>query len=641
MLEFSETECDQWLKEGKPLKNPKTGRKLKSKRSKIYQALVEQCDKEVVLDLMKKGAAEYQQPASLFTQEPLEVDADEPPELECNLCEAEFTQCGTLVTTNSGITYIEYPPYTLRVYKGMPLSADPVAFFKTRKFPSVNWYGSHSAARHYSTVKWLNFPYDPDPRPELEGHLHEFINKITVRLFRLDDVRNLDFLNTRWQGSKLQEYLQAATGVGLTKREQLELIIKLHQDDGDNEAVVDLKKAFPNLGKVDNRKKNEVRRYSIHEWDQEFSKRLCQLFRQKKSLSLPVIHGYIAAETTDIHGKEFHEELMTCWTPDVFRRIPIGDFGVVQLGAGTSCCMLGSIFSHLLNIQVQDNLYHAGDLLHHSLWTGRTLAEWFENSRRDPNGKYVSGILKENRSLTIIAGYLHDIGKLLHDDQKSFEIQTQVKCHEVYGWEIYLGKRHWYAQQPVGKRKPRRLNMKQVLMKSDDCNLTKKQYSVIAIASAMHYDIGYYMVGSMDCLVEWSPYYKPTRQKKYTETVYVDRLIQLATNDDLPYRFSLEYTPAKEWQQLARICLAVAVADVRGSFKDAYTGDFPWEIIPGFASEEPYPGDKSPYWSEAYDLSVQQNARAWTFVQKVIKKLDQRLKREKQKFYGSRWQPLT
>jgi len=208
----------------------------------------------------------------------------------------------------------------------MPHDSDPVKFFKDKKFPFPSFYADRDTAQWYETHS-----YEPG-----KGKVFEFKTKRDVKLLLFTDENNIKKLAEAFLKSKC-----VASFISRKKNQQQAARRELLFATGFKNICDETNKCYGCLSqegfvkeflkKRPSRKNDEYfksekcktieqmnqHRLSIDLIDDQISRNLCCVM---KELNIDM-DGYIADKTNTAWGTmspNFHEEIMVCFTPDVF-----------------------------------------------------------------------------------------------------------------------------------------------------------------------------------------------------------------------------------------------------------------------------------------------------------------------------------
>ena len=196
---------------------------------------------------------------------------------------------------------------------------------------------------------------------------------------------------------------------------------------------------------------------------------------------------------------------------------------------------LDRLLDHLHLYKLTKASFHAGNLLHHSLWSCRSLAQWF-----DEKGPWVEH-LENYSSIIILGGLLHDIGKAGDHD---FFYATK-HTHPCDGFD-YLWK-----QRPFRLEDGSIFNFKALY---SELSISRKEQRLLAILVAMHWEFGLIMKNL----------HSDTNTSLERECqLYLDKLRNCCAQTG--------FNKGTPTVKLLQACIAVSAADVRGVQPNDYT----------------------------------------------------------------------
>lgn len=132
---------------------------------------------------------------------------------------------------------------------------------------------------------------------------------------------------------------------------------------------------------------------------------------------------------------------------------------------------LHQIFDHLGYYRLVHSKFHQGNLLQHSLWTGRSLAQWF-----DENHFWVKE-LKPLKDLVILGGLLHDIGKA--GDYNFY--YTCKHNHPTAGYRYILNQNSFFL------RSTQVVDFEKLF---EELSISEEEQKMLGVMIAMHLELG-------------------------------------------------------------------------------------------------------------------------------------------------------
>lgn len=132
---------------------------------------------------------------------------------------------------------------------------------------------------------------------------------------------------------------------------------------------------------------------------------------------------------------------------------------------------LHQIINHLGHYRLVHSKFHTGDLLQHSLWTARSLAQWFDED------KFWVEKLEPIRDLVILGGLMHDIGKA--GDYNFYYICK--RNHPMVGYHYILN------QQPFFLRSSETIQFSKLY---DELSIALEEQRMLGVMIAMHLELG-------------------------------------------------------------------------------------------------------------------------------------------------------
>lgn len=179
--------------------------------------------------------------------------------------------------------------------------------------------------------------------------------------------------------------------------------------------------------------------------------------------------------------------------------------------------------------------HHQGTLLQHSQWTADAVHSWIATG--DARTRHIKH--DGNSELAILLALFHDIGKAGDGDKTA-----KKPRHDHTGYEYAMGSRTFFMMSPNSVM----VKVKGLLTYFSKCpGITHDIIVLMGIVSEMHFDFGKLMAGKKTCS-DWVEHF-----------VYVCEYC-----DFVPKKNSIKKT--LKLTQLARIILAVSMADVAGAW---------------------------------------------------------------------------
>lgn len=205
----------------------------------------------------------------------------------------------------------------------------------------------------------------------------------------------------------------------------------------------------------------------------------------------------------------------------------------ISLGCATPCTLrksesLNRLLDHLHLYKLTKSGFHAGNLLQHSLWTCRSLAQWF-----DENGPWVEN-LAANRSIIMLGGLLHDIGKAGDFDF----FYSSKHSHPCDGF-AYL-----WQQRPFKLEDGSNFNFKALYR---ELSISHQEQQLLAIFVAMHWEFGLIM-----------------KNMQNNPNTTLDQECQLYLKKLRHYCNKTNFNNGIPTKRLLRSCIAISAADVHG-----------------------------------------------------------------------------
>lgn len=191
------------------------------------------------------------------------------------------------------------------------------------------------------------------------------------------------------------------------------------------------------------------------------------------------------------------------------------------------------LLEHMSMYKLTTPKFHAGNLLHHSLWTCRTLGQWF-----DENKLWING-LEKHKLIIMLGGLFHDIGKA--GDGNYF--YDKKPTHPCNGFALLMLKQPFLLENGLS------LNINNIYK---ELEITLEEQRFLAVLVGMHWEFGLIMK-NMNSKVQ-------TTLKQECLT-YLKKLQVFCQQANLGY-------PS---ETLLKGCIAVSAADVRGIQPNTYS----------------------------------------------------------------------
>jgi hypothetical protein len=195
------------------------------------------------------------------------------------------------------------------------------------------------------------------------------------------------------------------------------------------------------------------------------------------------------------------------------------------------------LLEHMGMYKLTTPKFHAGNLLHHSLWTCRSLGQWFDEKKI-----WVEG-LEQHKLIIMLGGLFHDIGKA--GDGNYF--YDQKPTHPCNGFALLSLKKNFFLEDGST------LNLRNIYR---ELEITPAEQRFLAILVAIHWEFGLIMKN-----VNSNPH--TTLDRECHD--YLNKLRSICKQAGFN-----NGTPTK---QLIHAAVAVSAADVRGIQPNPYRND--------------------------------------------------------------------
>lgn len=239
-------------------------------------------------------------------------------------------------------------------------------------------------------------------------------------------------------------------------------------------------------------------------------------------------------------------------------------------------CSFDSLIRDMLRYKTYNWEGHYGNVYAHSIWTAISIYNLLYTNQVVKGRKFVdeinlSSFDNEKKDLTILCGFLHDIGKIGDND---IYFSTK-KYHPKDGFERLIGERDFLSVKDIYDEKYKKsildyfnhipeeikineekknyvaINIRKYLQ--DNCALltNDKNYGILAISSGMHYSIG------------------DINRKIIKNEDYIKKLFEY--KKIVEEKLIIEYTE-DDMKDILNICIIVSIADVIGNVEIDYKG---------------------------------------------------------------------
>ena len=225
-------------------------------------------------------------------------------------------------------------------------------------------------------------------------------------------------------------------------------------------------------------------------------------------------------------------------------------------------CDFENLINEMKKYKTTNTGFHVGEnLFEHSAWTALQLEKWFGEKNF-----YVKHIDKDYKDLTILCGFLHDIGKLGDGDICFYDKPDHPEIGYKYlnGDEFEMMKDIWSGDKST-------TNIDKLLPTCLETYDYKKIKSFIKISIAMHYKFGDTIRKRESKIVELKHSDDYEKDNKILNNIETKKV---KFDDDCKtwagYLYDLTRQEKNDLNdheiiQLGYICIAVSTADVAGS----------------------------------------------------------------------------
>lgn len=199
---------------------------------------------------------------------------------------------------------------------------------------------------------------------------------------------------------------------------------------------------------------------------------------------------------------------------------------------------LNQIFNHLGYYRLVHSKFHQGNLLQHSLWTARSLAQWFDEKHFWVKELYA---LKD---LVILGGLLHDIGK-------AGDYNFYYRCkhnHQKTGYRYILN------QNPFFLHSTQVIDFEKLY---EELSISEEEQKILGVLIAMHLELGNAM-------------------KKFVHNGNLDKACSQYLK---AFQYNCQIMSIQPTLNILRSAIAVSAADVRGISPNSYVNDLLKKIL--------------------------------------------------------------
>jgi len=227
-------------------------------------------------------------------------------------------------------------------------------------------------------------------------------------------------------------------------------------------------------------------------------------------------------------------------------------------------CSFDSLIRDMLRYKTTNYSGHKGNVYAHSIWTAISVynllyTKQVVKGRIFVNIMNLSNFDNDKKDLTILCGFLHDIGKI-GDNNISFALKNNhpedsFKC--LIGDKKFLSVKGIYGEKYKieniieDKKNGVVINIRQYLQ--DSCKLltNNRNYGILAISSGMHYSIGNASRSNVN----------------FTNEDYIKKLFEYKkiVEDKLNVKYKED-----DMQDILHMCIIVSIADVIGNVEIDY-----------------------------------------------------------------------
>lgn len=200
----------------------------------------------------------------------------------------------------------------------------------------------------------------------------------------------------------------------------------------------------------------------------------------------------------------------------------------------------GNLFDDIKKYKKTEGQCHAGHLYEHMVWVAKAMNNLF-----DVDSKWTHGFDASDKSLLVIAAFMHDIGKA-GDGQYAYLVKTD---HPRVGFEYLLNKRTYTMESGTTYNFDAWCNQ---------MNLAQNDRAALAVLVAMHQEFALTL--------------RAMKNDPATTTQAFDEFITKLEG----FVHEAGYNGGVPDERIMRMCFALCRADLEGMFRvDGHITDFP------------------------------------------------------------------